>query len=249
MDPHYKSLIIAYAMAGSVWFLLNRFFGKELWAKPIDYFPERPFLEFLFTLIAVLLIIGIGQLYTNDLLIPNSDSNKIVDAFNQFLIFSPTLILVLMRKHSFESIWLPKSKIGQRLFIGLTTSIVALLVYWLSRKDAVPLGSLFSNIYHPKNVSHLVQVFMEDVTIALIFVRLSKWIGHIWTLGLVALFFAVGHIPSMITDGYSFQEMSSLLLDTAIGVIILSAVSKSKDVWWFFVVHFVLDMSQYFGGI
>ena len=66
---------------------------------------------------------------------------------------------------------------------------------------------------------------------------------------LVALLFAAGHIPSMISDGYSFQEMSSLILDAAIGVVILSAVSKSKDVWWFFIVHFVLDMSQYYGGL
>lgn len=249
MSAHYISLLVAYATAAKLWFLANTLVYNGLWNKPINYGPKKAYLEFVFAIVAVVLILAIGQLYSNSMLIPNTDDSDIIDGINQFLIFSPTLGLVLLRKQSFESIWLPKTKIWQRILIGLAISIIALLAYWLTRKDAAHLTSIFSNIYHSKNFSHLVQVFMEDITIALIFVRLSKWIGLKWTIGLVALLFAAGHIPSMINDGYSVQEMSGLILDTLIGVVILSAVSKSKDVWWFFIVHFVLDMSQYYGGV
>lgn len=89
---------------------------------------------------------------------------------------------------------------------------------------------------------------MEDITIALVFVRLSAWIGRKWTIGVVALLFAAGHIPSLLSSGASTIEISSLFIDIFIAVVILSAVSKSKDIWWFFMVHFALDMSQYYGG-
>ena len=89
---------------------------------------------------------------------------------------------------------------------------------------------------------------MEDITIALLFVRLSECIGRKWTIGIVAILFAAGHIPSLLSNGATTNELLTLFIDAAIGIIILSAVSKSRDVWWFFMVHFVLDMSQYYGG-
>jgi len=249
MNPHYISLFLAYTTAAVCWFLFNTFIVKDLWNKTINFTPKKPYLEFIFALITVVIILAIGQLYSNDLLIPNNSSNNFVDGLNQFLIFCPTLGLILLRKQSLETVWLPKNNIPLRLLIGLSLAFIALVVYWLSRKNALPFSDILSNIFHLKNFSHLVQVFMEDITIALIFARLAKWIGFKWSIGLVAFLFAVGHIPSMINNGYSIEEMSSLIFDTGIGVVILTAVSKSKDVWWFFIIHFVLDMTQYYGSI
>ncbi|WP_271728575.1 CPBP family glutamic-type intramembrane protease [Aquimarina algiphila] len=92
------------------------------------------------------------------------------------------------------------------------------------------------------------QVFMEDITIALLFVRLSAWINRKWTIILVAILFACGHIPSFVAGGATLIELSSLLIDTCIGILILTVISKSKDVWWFFMVHYALDMSQFVGS-
>ena len=117
------------------------------------------------------------------------------------------------------------------------------------RQNPAPFGTILSNIYHPREISQFVQVFMEDVTIALLFVRLSKWISTKWTIVVVATLFAAGHIPSMISSGYALSELGSLVLDTSIGLIILFVVSKSKDIWWFFMVHYALDMSQFYGGL
>ncbi len=246
MNEHYISLIAAYGTGVLLWFLANYVF-KSIWKDHKTITFEKPWLEFIFSIMAVIAIIGIGQLYLRDLMIPN-DGNKVIDAINQFLIFSPTLLLIAIRKQPIVTIWLPKSKFLFRLVIGLVITICSLLVYWLIRKNAPSFESLLTNTYHPKNISHLVQIFMEDITIALIFVRLSAWIGNKRTIAIVAILFAAGHIPSLLTSGFAVNELGSLFLDAFIGVLVLSAVSKSRDVWWFFILHFALDMSQFYGG-
>ncbi|MBN2777387.1 MAG: hypothetical protein JXR36_07080 [Bacteroidales bacterium] len=246
MTAHYIALIPAYATAAGLWFLISRFL-KTLWNNEVTTESKKPWLEFVYAIIAVIMILGIGQLYIRAMLIPNMGNNYI-DAINQFLIFSPTILLITIRKQSIETIWLPKSKILLRIAIGLVIALCSLFIYWIIRRNAAGYVSILSDTYNPKNISHLVQVFMEDITIALVFVRLSAWIGRKWTIGLVALLFATGHIPSLISSGASTVELSSLFIDTFIAIVILSAVSKSKDVWWFFMVHFALDMSQYYGG-
>lgn len=249
MNSHYISLLIAYTVAALCWFLLHKSIYKNLWSSEVIYNPKKPYLEFIFAILAVIVILFIGQLYTNGLLLPNSlHKNNFIDALNQLIIFSPTLILIFIRKDALDTIWLPKSNVMQRIGVGFSISLIAIFTYWLVRKDAASIGSILYNTFNVKNISHLVQVFMEDITIALIFVRLSNWIGYKWSLALVATLFATAHIPSMISNGYTLNEMSSLFLDTAIGIIILFAVSKSKDVWWFFIVHFVMDMTQYYGS-
>lgn len=179
------------------------------------------------------------------MLIPN-ENNHFIDAINQIIIFSPTIVLVALRKQLPEIIWLPATKIPLRLSIGLSLAMISVLAYSTFRQDSSSLTSMLVNIYHPKNISHLVQVFMEDITIALLFVRLAAWIGRKWSILLVSILFAAGHIPALISNGYEINAVSSLVLDAGIGVIILSAVSKSKDVWCFFIVHFTLDMTQYY---
>ena len=72
--------------------------------------------------------------------------------------------------------------------------------------------------------------------------------GNKWSILLVAVLFAAGHIPSLVTNGATFIELGSLLIDAFLGVLVLTAVSKSRDVWWFFMVHFAMDMTQFYGS-
>ena len=250
MDPHYKALIITYTTVVAIWFACYYFLKKSFSPSTEIFTPKKPYMEFAFAFLACLIILGIGQLYINGLLIPNpKNKSRIIDALNQVLIFSPTLVLVWIRKQPLISLWLPKKNLLWRFGVGFFLSSLSLFVYWVVRENSAPLNFIFKNIYHPKNVSHLVQVIMEDLTIALLFVRLSSWIGGKWTLILVAILFAAGHIPSMLSEGYSFMELGTLLLDSSLGVIVLLALYRSKDVAWFFLVHFVLDMTQFYGVI
>lgn len=246
MSPHYISLIFGYGTATGLWFLLNHFY-PSLWGKNEKIKFDKPYLEFIFSILAILAVVGIGQLYMRQLLIP-IDSNNLLDAINQLIIFSPVFICILIRKQSSETLWLPKSKILIRLVIGLLLALCSIFSYWLTRSDANGLINILSNIYHYQNFSKLVQVFMEDVAIALVFVRLSSWIGNKWSILIVAVLFSAAHIPSLLTSGATFLELASLFIDTGLGVLVLIALSKSRDVWWFFMVHFAMDMTQFYGG-
>ncbi|QSE98969.1 hypothetical protein [Fulvivirga lutea] len=249
MFEHYGSLITSYALATIVWYVLYSYtsFGR-FWKDDANPEMQKPSLELLYATFAIIGIIGVGQLYVNNLLIPNSGNYKLIDALNQALIFSPVFILLLIRKQSTETIWLSKRNVGIRIVIGFGISLIALLVYHLERNNTAPIGEMLGNVYQPRNISHLVQVFMEDCAIALLFFRLSAWVGQKWSIAIVAFLFAAAHIPSLISTGASIQEFQNLFLDTLIGTIVFTALSKSKDIAWFFPLHFALDMTQYYGG-
>nr|WP_299346430.1 hypothetical protein [Allomuricauda sp.] len=249
MTRQYIALITAYFVIVLLWFVLARFLGKRLWSKNDVFEPRRPYLELIFALLAVFCILGMGQLYLNGLLIPNTTKNIFIDAVNQFLIFIPTLALPMIRKQSIETLWIRKTDIPQRFGIGLGLALVALFVTWIVQGSTKPFMDLLSHVFHVKNSSHFVQVFMEDITIAMIFVRLSRWLGNSASIIIVASLFAAGHIPSMLAGGALFYELGSLLLDTLIGIGVLVALSRSRDIWWFFPVHFALDMTQYFSYV
>ncbi len=87
---------------------------------------------------------------------------------------------------------------------------------------------------------------MEDIAIAYLFIRIRAVMGLRGTIFLVAALFAAGHIPTMITEGYSFTELGGLLLDASLGVGVLYAVQKSSDILWFWCIHFAMDMMQFY---
>lgn len=60
---------------------------------------------------------------------------------------------------------------------------------------------------------HVVQVFLEDMAIGVLFVRLGALVGRPW-------------LPAPIAG-------------------VFFVLQRSRDIPWFFPVHFVMDMSQY----
>ena len=94
----------------------------------------------------------------------------------------------------------------------------------------------------------LVQVFCEDVAIAILFVRFQAAIGLRRTLILVACLFAAVHIPTMMEKGASPAELASLIMDAGLGVAVLFVAQRSADVWSLWGVHFAMDMMQFYAG-
>ena len=91
----------------------------------------------------------------------------------------------------------------------------------------------------------MVQVFLEDLTIAILFVRLARAIDQRWAIVVVACLFAAGHIPAMLSGGATLRILANLLIDASLGVAVISVLMRSRDILWFWFVHYCLDMTQF----
>jgi len=88
-------------------------------------------------------------------------------------------------------------------------------------------------IWHYENIDEIVQVFLEDVTAAILFVRLASAVGNRWATVVVACLFAAGHIPEMLSKGATWLELTGLLRDAGLGVAVILVLQRSRDIVWF----------------
>lgn len=166
-------------------------------------------------------------------------------ALNQVLIFAPILLVPAIRRQAWSTAWLPRRKLPMRLAAGLGLACFAVSTYAVLRADADPPWMILGRIWRYEYLDEMAQVFLEDVTIAILFVRLSAAIGSRWATVIVAGLFAAGHVPVMISGGATWVELAALLRDAGLGAAVILVLQRSRDVAWFWVLHFCLDMTQY----
>lgn len=245
---HYGALFIGYGVALAGWLLVNRLL-PQLWASPVRPVFAKPWREVGWALLAVVGVLLVGQVFLAGGLLPERGVLRPVWAsLNQVLIFSPLLVVLWVRKQGPETAWLPRDRVGARVAVGLGLALVTMTVFLWVRAESHPWTSVLAAVYQPKNLAHLVQVLLEDFAIALVFVRIRAALGLRWAIVLVAALFAAGHVPAMLAGGTPWHELGSLLLDTTLGIGVLAVLQRSADIWWFWQVHFMLDMMQYYAA-
>src|SRR5262249_42376954 len=145
----------------------------------------------------------------------------LIEAANQFLIFSPFLALLLLRRQGPRTAWVRTDRLWARLLVGLGLAALSILAFTLVRQGSDPWWEVYPRVYQPGNVGLAVQVLGEDLAIAILFVRFQAAIGLRGTIVLVAALFAAAHVPAMVAQGASLGELSSLVLDAGLGVVVL----------------------------
>jgi hypothetical protein len=50
----------------------------------------------------------------------------------------------------------------------------------------------------------------------------------------------------MLSGGATLGSFAHLVLDAALAVGIFSVLQRSGDIWWFWMVHFAMDMMQFY---
>ncbi|MHC4825420.1 MAG: hypothetical protein ACYTEY_02565 [Planctomycetota bacterium] len=243
---HHYALLISYGVALLGWLAAARALPK-LWPRcDAPTFPH-PWVEIGLAMVAGVIVLVLGQLYLREWLLPRAPGllGGVSDACNQIIIFSPLLLLLALRRHPLRTAWLPLDRVWLRILVGTLLALISILVFTMARPESDHWLAVVGRVYHPQNLSHLVQVFLEDVAIAILFVRFRAAIGLRRTIALVAILFALGHIPSLLADGAGIAELASLLLDAGLAVVVLSVVQRSADIWWFWSIHFALDMMQF----
>jgi Type II CAAX prenyl endopeptidase Rce1-like len=243
---HHGALLVGYLLALIAWDRVSRR-QTNLWPAPEPPSFAHPWRELGYCAFAIVAVLGVGQLYQRHWLLPaHGATGQPLEAINQLLIFSPILALPLIRKQGWASMWLPMHRVWQRVLIGLVLSLIAVLAFVNLRAGAGRWIDVIGNVYHPKNLGNLVQVLCEDVAIAIVFVRMRAAIGLMWSIILVAVLFAAAHIPAMLATGVGLEQIMSLVMDAGLGVVVLYFLQRSNDVWWFWLIHFSMDMMQFY---
>lgn len=245
LESHYAALVVSYAVALAGWFALNKLFS-DLWPAGSRPFFSHPWRETGLALVSVVGVLLVGQLYVQRLLLPEAGpAGPMLAAVNQVLIFSPVILLLVLRRDPPSSAWIDPRRAPARIGAGILLASLALLVYALTRVGADSFFAMAARLPRYQHIDEAVQVLLEDITIAVLFVRISAAIGTNRAILLVALLFAAGHIPALIAGGATASELLSLLRDAALGVAVIAVLQHSRDVLWFWCVHFVMDMMQY----
>ena len=242
----YSALFLAYSVAllaalGISWR------APRLWPSGAAPAFPHPWREVAWALVATAAVLSLGVLYSRGRLFPATSQHRpALDAINQIVIYAPFPLLLVLRRQGPETAWLPRRDIVLRVGIGLGLALLALIVYAVARFGLGVLPQLVAHVYAPSHVSYLVQVLLEDLSIAILFVRFRNVLGLRWTLLLVALLFAAARVPGLLARGEHTSDLWRLIGDVGLGVLGLALLQRLQDVWWFWMVHFALDMTQFY---
>ena len=244
-QEHYATLVVAYLVALGGWLVASRVLPGVWHRGPTEGF-EHAWRELGIALGGAMGILAMGQLWTRGIRLPEQGAfGPLLGSINQILIFAPILMVVVIRRQPWTSAWLPRARLGTRLLVGAVLAGCAVTTYALLRDGADAPWILLGRIGRYENLDSAVQVFLEDVTIAILFVRSAGAVGPRWATVVVACLFAVGHIPAMLSQGATWLELVGLLRDAGLGVAVILVLQRSGDVVWFWCVHFCLDMTQF----
>jgi hypothetical protein len=244
-SEHYPALVIAYLVGLGGWLATNRWWLRAWPLGPVEGFA-KPWKEFGIALIGVFGVLVMGQLWSRGIRLPERGAfGPILSSINQILIFAPILLVLVLRRQSWTTAWLPSARIVTRLLAGLVLAAMAVTTYSLLRDGADAPWVILGRIWRYDNVDKMVQVFLEDLTIAILFVRLASSIGSRWAVVIVAGLFAAGHIPAMLSGGANLSELSGLMRDAGLGIAVIFVLQRSRDILWFWCLHFCLDMTQF----
>lgn len=232
------------------------FLPMEPRAAAVISFPSSPSArwQLLCLLLCIVIVIGIGQLYVLGWLVPDFTwcNMRLGESINQVIIYSPILVYIIATRQTGDALWIPRQQWKQSLAIGLALSVIAIGVFWALTMHR-HLLEILMDVYHVKNLHYAVQVFLEDLSIALLVSRIMAMIPARYVnagILLVGLVFAFAHLP-----GNLHQSESTLLLltertlDALLVFLVLQVLKKTRDFLWLFPIHFAMDMMQFYSGV
>jgi hypothetical protein len=244
-QDHYPALVVAYLAGLGGWLVASRLLPQVWASEPVTGFA-RPWMEFGIALAGAGGVLLVGQLWVRGIRLPEQGAaGPILGAINQVLIFLPIVVVPWVRRQPWVTAWLPRRRLAVRLLVGLGLGALAVTAYSLSRAGSDPAWIILGRIWRYEHLDEMTQVFLEDLAIAILFVRLAAAVGSRWAAVVVACLFAAGHVPTMVSQGASWSELGGLVRDAGLGLVVILVLQRSRDVVWFWCIHFSLDMTQF----
>ncbi len=241
----FLSVVAAYLTACGAWLLLRRV-RPQLWPAHRVLETSRPWLDFGLVFVAVACILGLGQAWRAEYLLPEPAGwhGDLLWNLNNLIIYSPLFIVLAARRQSPATIYLSADGVGVKLATGLVFGIGTVIVYTLLRGDPQRLSAVAWQAVHRDSLRHFVPVFLEGVALAFAFVRLRRVVGHVAALLLPAIIFALAHVPRQLESGTPLPEMMAYFAVTGVvTVAVLHVLERSQDILWLGVVHYLMDVA------
>lgn len=250
--PYYVALYAAYAVALTGWWGINRS-KPEVWPSGPPHPFDHPWREVLWAVLAAVATILIGQLlYVPGHLLPEASvtDSPLAASLNQIIIFSPFLILLAIRRQPLTTAWLPGRHLPLRIAAGVALALLAIFTLVTVRGHPGAFPSVLADVYRPANLGYATQIFLEDIALAVALVRFRSALGgrrFVIAVLVVAFAFSAAHYPLKLSGGLSFFAATlEVLIDGALAAAIIYVLQRSRDIVWFWFVHFALDMMQFY---
>ena len=238
-------LTLAYLSACVLWFLLDR--GSKSWQIETIEKPPKPWIDLMLGLVACVVILVIGQLYSAGYLIPQSGSkvlNYFIWPLNNVIIFSPIFLVLLIRKQSLKTVFISGNEVPLKLLFGLVASIVGILIFLSLRGELSRIPEIAARSVKPGSLSSFPATFFENVAIAFLFVRLKWVLGMRWAIAVPALLFAFSHVPGSLAEGDSWGTIITFFILTGgLTTFILYTAYRSRDILWLGALHYLMDVT------
>ena len=241
---HSLFLAVGYAVACGLWWATSRV--VSLWRNPARPAFAHPWRDVLLVLLGVVVTLLLGQAWSAGIKLEFAGSmNTLAESINQIVIFAPIWAVPLLRRDGWASAWIQWRAFPLRLAVGVVLAMVVLFLFSSLEAGAPSYGDTLRGVFAPARAHLAVQVLLEDVAIAILFVRVAAAVGHRKAVVGVALLFAAAHIPALLAQGAAPSELIGLVRDFGLGIVVLGTALRSADIAWLWPVHFALDMTQF----
>lgn len=244
---HSLFLAVGYTVACLLWWATSHV--VPLWKNPVRPTFARPWREVLWVLLGVVATLGLGQLWSAGIKLKGDGAiGTVAESINQMIIFAPIMLVPILRRDGWASAWIQPHALLQRLAIGVVFALVVLFAFSHLQLGAPSFADTLRGVYAPSKAHLAVQVLLEDLAIAILFVRFSAALGHRKAIAAVAFLFVAAHIPALVANGYTDGDLTGLIRDFGLGIVVVGTAWRSADIAWLWPVHFALDMTQFLGN-
>lgn len=245
LTKYFFPLLLAYGVPCLLWFLIHHY-KPSFWPNVTISRPQKPWKDMLYALLAVAGILGLGQLWRAQLLLPTPEQEGLL-AFsvwwiNNLIIFSPVFITVLLRKQKLNTVFLSFSGFPVKIGFGLLTSFLGVELYMLFNGGHA--WEIMKKGLEYENFKNFLPVFLEGVGLAFLFVRLKWVVGLKWAIAIPAVLFSLAHIPRALVNETALElVIVDSILTALVTVIVFATTARSRDIIWLGILHYFLDIA------
>jgi hypothetical protein len=252
MEPEAGSLwslfgpLIAAYLAACGGLLLALRLRPSLWPPRTPLRTDRKWLDLGAVLVAVVLVLALGQLWRAGWLLPSRDGwpGDMLWQCNNAIIYSPILLVLAVRRQSGRTVYLSLDGLPVKLAAGAVFGMLGVVLFLALRGEAGRLPGVLLASARTESLRNFLPVFLEGVALAFMYVRL-RWAFGQWPALLgPGLLFAAAHIPRQLESGLGAPEMIAYFaVTTGIAFAVLYTLDRSRDVIWIGIVHYLMDVA------